>query len=66
MVEFMDSALKHGGIHAYDKVASAFRGKSFKFVNKKPKASRPNLDTQVFAIDGEVLYFDDFVKYEIE
>lgn len=37
-----------------------------KFVNKAAKTGNPRKDIQAFAIDGEVLWFNDFVKYEVE
>ena len=66
MLAFMDQAIKEGGVHGYDPNVTIYRGKEFTFVNKKPKTGVAVKDRQVFAIDGEVLYFNDFVKYEVE
>ena len=66
MMTFMDQAIKHGGIHGYDKNVTLVRGKSLRFVNKNPKTGILAKDLQVFAIDGEVLWFTDFVQYDVE
>ena len=61
MVKIMDEAIKRGGIHAYgDNIAFA-RGKSLRIVSKRPKTGDLQHDLQVFSVDGEVLWFTDFV-----
>ena len=42
---------------------SHMRGRTSKFVTKRPRAVK---DSHVFGIDGEVLFFSNFVKYEVE
>ena len=60
MMKFMDDATKGGGVHCYDKSFSFMRGQSFKVVPKRDTTGQPH----VYAIDGEVLYFSKFIKYD--
>lgn len=62
MIKYMETA-KLGGLHGYDKNLTVVRGKDFKVVSKRPKTGNQAADTHVLAIDGEVLYFQDFIKY---
>ena len=66
MMNFMDKAIKEGGVHGYDPRVIFYRGKEFKFMNKNPKTGDALKDRQVLGIDGEVLFFNDFIKYEVE
>lgn len=45
MADFMDKAIKRGGIHGYDSITKAIRGKSIRFVNKNPKTGKESKDT---------------------
>ena len=61
MVRYMNQSTKEGGIHVYDKDVSIVRGHTFKLVSKRK--STPETPPHVLAIDGEVLYFKDTLKY---
>ncbi len=65
MINYMDTA-KQGGLHAYDKNLNIIRGRTFKIVCKRPKTGNIIQDTHILAIDGEVLSFQNFLKYETE
>jgi len=60
MMRYMAQSTKEGGTHIYDKDVAIIRGKKFKIVSKQPK------NPHVFAIDGEVLYFNETLTYDCE
>ena len=60
----MDNALKFGGLHGYDSNILFLRGKSAKIVNKTPKKPSEEGKMIHYAIDGEDLYYREFVKYD--
>lgn len=59
MLSFMNATTKGGGVHGYDPNILYMRGESFKVVPKR-QTDVPH----IFAIDGEPLYFNKFIKYE--
>ncbi|CDW74738.1 transcriptional regulator [Stylonychia lemnae] len=72
MVGIMDDSMKYQGIHGYSKSMEFYRAKNIKVINmmplEKPKNKNDNRppmkQLQLYAIDGEVFHFRDFVKYE--
>ena len=63
MVKFMDQMVKQGGIQGYDKNVCHLRGRTSKVVSK---LNRTQANTHPFGVDGESLFFSNFVKYEVE
>jgi len=51
-------------VHAYGDNIAFIRGKSIRIVSKRPAEQQKDL--QVFSVDGEVLWFTDFVQYDVE
>ena len=61
MLKYMNDSTKGEGVQAYDKNYQILRGESFKVV---PKREIPGNPPQMLAIDGELLSFRKFLKYE--
>ena len=66
MIRYMNQSTKEGGVQIYDENLETVRGRSFKLVSKRPQvgAKGANNPPHIFAIDGEVLYFQNTLKYE--
>ena len=68
LADLMESAMKKGAIHHYQQEVKCLRGRTMKIVNKNPPkdkhAPEGTRDMQVMGIDGEVMHFKDYVKYE--
>ena len=62
----MDGALKRGGIHAYEATTKMHRAKHIRIVNRNAaKKGGKGKDIKCFNIDGENLFYREFIQYEI-
>ena len=63
LVTLMDEAHKMQGIHSYREDLKIYRGKTFKIVNmNEPDSYSGEKAIQRYSVDGEDLFFRDFVK----
>lgn len=65
LVGIMDDAIKRQGVHFYRDDVTFVRGKNIRVENVNPINSKTGQkDIQRYGIDGEDLFFREFVKYE--